>query len=921
MSAPKLPRATCRLQLRPEFDLDTAAAAVPYLGRLGVSHLYLSPIFRARPGSTHFYDVVDPNTVAPELGGGEALHRLAAAARQHGLGLILDFVPNHMATHKANAWWLHVLEWGLASPYARFFGVDWHVNDPQLAERILMPILGETLEGVLAEAALRLRFDPETASLMLTYYEHELPLKPHDYGPLLRAAGEDFAPLAEGFEAAVPSDPESVLTLKSSLARRLAEDGEAGARLAAALEGADLGRLARDQVYVPSPWRESSARLNYRRFFDIDHLIGLRMEDPATFEATHACVLDLAEEGVIDGLRLDHVDGLFDPAGYLQRLNQAWRGRTGREPLLWVEKILGPEETLRADWPITGTTGYEVLGALDRVLVPAQAETRFEALWTRVASRVDGFGEADFHAVARAAKRLLVEEYFGPETTRLAGALSRFAAALPDLAETDAPTRRRAIEALAESLDVYRSYLRAGVEPDPQDLEVVERAVAKARHLAPGNPALEPLAAVLRGEAGEAAGRAWAMQFQQVTGPIMAKSLEDTAFYRHARLLALNEVGGEPDLFSLDADAFHLAMQARRADQPGGLTTTATHDHKRGEDARARLLALTHAPEAWNEAFTDLEAALARLCGGDAPDAIDRALLIQTLVASWPVGCRAPGFPGLGGLRARVQATMEKGLRESKRHSSWVAQDGAYEETMRTLIDRALDPAAADVPARLEALMRWVAPMGATLGLIRTVLKFTVPGVPDIYQGREMWDTSLVDPDNRALVDYAELERLWEQAGAAASRVDADTAEGGPDWEALARGWADGRIKQALTTRLLALRAADPELWAEGAYRPLPTAEPGLIGFRRVLADRWAAVIVPCRVAPPDGAAPLVGLAPPLLPERAGPLDMPGLPETLLEGLSMRSQAVEDIAVMLGAAPLPALVLLSAPARRGPTTG
>ncbi len=826
-----LPRATLRLQFHRGFTLDDATRLIPYAARLGVSHLYASPLFTARPGSTHGYDVIDPNRVNPELGGEEALRRLVVALRANGMGLILDIVPNHMAVggghgSRGNPWWQDVLEWGRASPYAAFFDIDWAPPARHLRGKVLAPFLGRPYAQCLAEGDIRLAFDAEEGRLVATYFEHAFPLAPRDYPAVL---GEDDAALAAIVRplAAIASSRRFMTTARNvaTVTRQRLRDPALAAAIARALARFDtrhpagqarLHRLLARQAYRLAWWRAADD-INWRRFFDITGLAGLCVERPAVFEATHAGVLRLYAEGLIDGVRVDHIDGLADPAGYLRRLRRrlAEAGKTRPvdapvgPPYVWVEKILAPDEALPVSWETHGTTGYDFMDQVGAVLHDPSGAAELSRSWVQVAG-----GTADFAAEARAARRQVLREVLPAEIAAAALALHESLRDDPASGDDGLAAVRRVLAALVVAFPVYRIYAERGRASD-QDRAIMARAViaARARLARADHDLLARMAAWLLGDGPETLpGAAPARQrhamrrFQQLTAPVAAKAVEDTAFYRYGRLISRNEVGSDPDHFTLAPEAFHAAMAARQAQSPHALLATATHDHKRGEDARARLAVLSEMPELWAERLAAWMRRTAAWWHEDAPDAPDTAILFQTILGAWPLGLAANDAEGLAAFTARLAAWQEKALREAKRRSSWAAPDLGYEHRCRDFLARVMAPTRAEgLTAELAAMVARLAPAGALNGLAQTTLRLTAPGIPDLYQGTEIWDFSLVDPDNRRPVDFTALAQGLSVASPAAC---------------LPR-WRDGRVKQALICRLLQLRARFPVLFAEGAYIPL----------------------------------------------------------------------------------------------------
>jgi len=867
-------RATARLQFHKGFTLDDAVPLVPYLARLGISHLYASPILKARSGSTHGYDIVDHGQINPELGGEPALCRLVAALHAAGMGLILDIVPNHMGVGGAdNAWWLDVLEWGRQSPYAAFFDIDWEPPDRSLQNRLLAPFLGAPYGEVLASGDLKLRFEPETGKLAAWYFEHRFPIAPQHYHHVLVASGDPaLEPLALAFgriglrRRDRPEARAEAARAWEALAE-FASRPEGAASLEAALAAFDpltetgrdaLHRLLDRQHYRLAWWRAAADEINWRRFFDIISLAGLRQEVPEVFDATHDFILRLYAEGMIDGFRVDHVDGMADPRGYCRKLHRRMQAvRPGRKPLIWVEKILAPFEALRTDWMVDGTTGYDFMDEAGGVLHDPAGEGPLTALWTEGTHR-----PALFEAEARQARRQILRD-------NLTSELNATAAALKRVADRDLVTRdftltalRRALTEVLVHFPVYRLYITPGGRP-AEDKRILDWALAGARRTVRATelPLLDRLDAWLGGEAPRSLPTnlrrerlAAAVRFQQLSAPTAAKSVEDTAFYRYGRLLSRNEVGSDPGRFAVTPAGFHAAARARARHFPRALLATATHDHKRGEDVRARLAVLSEIPEEWAAAvgrWTRLNASLRKgLEHGPAPGMSAQLMLYQMLVGAWPLGLDPADEEGVRAFLERVAAWQEKALREAKRRTDWAVPNLEYEAACRDFLFAMM---AGDRPSHLSTEIAGfaarIAPAGAVNGLAQLVLRCAAPGVPDLYQGTEFWDLSLVDPDNRRPVDWAAREGALEQA--------AEPAE-------LLAHWQDGRVKQAVLARLLALRAAHSALFAEGDYQPLAAEGPRaahVLAFARLHRGR-AVLAVASRLS-----ARLLGASPqPLIP-------------------------------------------------------
>ena len=861
--------ATARLQFHKDFTLADAEQLVPYFAKLGISHLYASPLLTARAGSTHGYDIVDHNSINPELGGEPALESLVAALRAERMGLILDIVPNHMGVGgNDNAWWLDVLEWGRASPYAEFFDIDWDPPDATLRGRMLAPFLGSPYGECLASGDLALRFDPHDGRLFVAYHDHRFPINPRDYASVLLTVGGNLEGPARAFtdlggggrtevrQAAVSARHELLQPEHATALQEVIKAYDAKNPL-----GLDrLHRLLERQAYRLSWWRAATDEINWRRFFDVNGLAGVRVEVPDVFEATHRTVFRLYEQGLIDGVRIDHVDGLAFPREYCRKLRRRLDALTPKRPeglhdraILWIEKILFAHEKLSTDWMTDGTTGYDFMNDVGAVLHDPAGEAPLTEFWTATTGR-----PADFETEAQAARRQILRESLSSELFNTAAALHRVARR--DLATRDYTLTgiRQVLTEILVHFHTYRIYAGpAGIsEPDQR---AMDWAMAGARRTvrAADRELLELVAkwvsgAGLREAPAGTRRQEWLramVRFQQLSAPTAAKSVEDTAFYRYVRLISRNEVGSEPSQFALTPAGFHTVNKDRQKRFPRALLATATHDHKRGEDTRIRLAVLSTLTEEWTSAaqrWLRLNAPLRRdLPSGPAPDATDELMLYQTLVAAWPLDLAPDDAEGLETFRGRVATWLQKALREAKRRTSWTAPDDDYEAASASLLAASLDPAR-PIAAEIAALAARIAPYGAINGLSQALLRLTAPGIPDLYQGTEWWDQSLVDPDNRRPVDFLAREAALD-AGAEPTSLMAD--------------WHDGRIKQAIIHRALVFRARLPALFTVGAYTPLKVEGPKadhILAFARV--HEGAAAIVAVTRCP--GALPLRGGTP-----------------------------------------------------------
>ena len=831
-----IPRATARLQFNSDFTLTDALEVVDYYADMGVSHIYASPLLGARKGSTHGYDIVDPTRVNPELGGEPALKALVAKLRQRGMGLLLDIVPNHMGVGgPENPWWLNVLEWGRQSVYAHWFDINWNAADPALTGKILLPFLGAPYGEALENGQIALRFDDATGGFWFSHHAERFPLAPSTYAQVLTAVPA-LRTMTAGLEAGAAADDQAAQRSHAAACAALRElwqkpEGRAALEQALAQFSADspegrqrLHGLLEQQHYRLTWWRNAAEEINWRRFFEVSELAGVRVEADDVFDATHACIFRLYAEGVIDGVRVDHVDGLALPAQYCRKLRERLQALTsqrpadvpGGEPYIVIEKILTGDETVRTGWKVHGTTGYEFMDQVSALLHDASGAEPLQHLWFEVSG-----DSRSFDAHVQAARRQLLAENFVGELEALVRALHRIARS--DLATRDvaAPSIRRVLIELLVAFPAYRTYVHEEGR-EPEDEALLARAIdeARPRVRTADQPMLALLSRWLGGEAlstiADPAARADRMaaitRFQQLTPPLAAKSVEDTAFYRYGRLLSRNEVGGDPGRFALTADAFHQANLQRLRDFPHTLLATATHDHKRGEDVRARLAVLSEMPQAWSESvrkwMTQHQPLRVDLGDGQfAPTAPDQAMLYQMIIGAWPLDLAPEDHDGLKAYAERVAIWQEKAWREAKRQTSWVTPNAAYEDGCRAFLMHLMDGGlCAPFIADLRTWVNRLALPGICNSLTQTVLRLASPGVPDLYQGAEFWDLSLVDPDNRRPVNYDA-----RRAALAASAAQ-------PDFDPML--WQSTQIKQPLIQRVLKLRAAEAALFEHGDYVP-----------------------------------------------------------------------------------------------------
>ncbi|GAC1516832.1 MAG: malto-oligosyltrehalose synthase [Gemmatimonadaceae bacterium] len=798
--SPRPLRASYRLQMHKEFPLAAAASIAGYLARLGISHVYLSPILEARPGSTHGYDVASHGRVNRELGGDEGWRAFVDAAHREGVGVLIDIVPNHMGIGPTNAEWEDVLARGRRSPFAHWFDIDWDAPPRALTGRVLVPTLAEERDVMIDRGELALLLENDR--------------------PRVGFSGASY-PLREESVATLATFASSPGRLTDQDLHRFGDGDEGRARLRALLD---------DQYYRLVHWRRAPRELNYRRFFDINDLIALRAEDERVFQATHALPLRWVAAGDVDALRVDHIDGLADPLAYLHRLREATGGAT---PVL-VEKIVSSGETLRAEWPVAGTTGYEFMNDLEEIFLDPAGAARIEVDYRRLV-RIRGDGPT-FRQVGYQGKVTLLRSSLAPDVRRLARLLAPIARDNPPTAGLARGELVEAIVQLCARLPVYRTYVRAspdGGAPDVSDGDrrLIAQTVAELRERNDIAPRLlELLEAILsfaHWESLSADARsqrvAFVTRWQQTTGPATAKGVEDTALYLYVPLVSRNEVGGDPGRSVADAcRRLHDGNAARARHWPHTLLSTNTHDTKRSADVRARLDVLSEIPDEWMRSVHRWRRAHAALrskgSGPAAPDANAEYLLYQTLLGVWPVTGDGgePDARALDALRERVEAYMLKAVREAKTRSSWTEPNTAYESALTRYLGGLLDPArSAGFLSEMSALAARIATAGMWNAVARTLVHLTSPGVPDIYQGDELWHMALVDPDNRRPVDFTHRDRLLAGLPEAADESELSRLVTSP---------VDGRLKLHVTTAALRARRDHASLFSQGSYRPLAVA-------------------------------------------------------------------------------------------------
>ncbi|HWG22296.1 MAG TPA: malto-oligosyltrehalose synthase [Terracidiphilus sp.] len=803
----RIPQSTYRLQLNAQFTFDDAAAIAGYLKDLGVTHVYCSPYLQAAPGSMHGYDVVDHQKVNEELGGEEGHRRFCAKLKELGLGQVLDIVPNHMAIGPLNKYWWDVLEDGPSSRYATWFDIDWNSDEVKLKNKVLIPVLGDQYGRVLAAGQIKVEEDNET--FRFRYMDHLFPLSPRSLATLLQRSAEGLKDDVLGFiadslarlPAPISTDPADVqdrhrdkTVIYGLLARTCRERKDICMAVADAVKSINsdieaLDDLLNQQNYRLAYWRTADQELGYRRFFDVNSLVGLRMERQHVFDATHARVLEWARTGVLDGIRVDHPDGLRDPQEYFNRLR-------ARAPDAWIigEKILEPGERLRESWPIDGTTGYDFLNVCNGLLVNGKGLREFSDIYRDFTGRSDNFEE-----MAHEKKINVEQEALGSDVNRLASLFVEICEANRDRRDYTRAEIRRAIREVAACFSIYRTYVVAERnEITEDDRREIEHAVSQAKTYRQDIDAglFDFIGDVLTLQERGGLESEFLLRFQQFTSPVMAKGVEDTAYYCFNRMIGLNEVGGSPASDGLSLEQFHDYCARMQATHPLNMATLSTHDTKRGDDVRARLAALTEMPMRWKGAVQRWSKMNSRFRSKRFPDRNTEYFLYQTLIGAWPID------------QARVRAYMLKAAREAKEQTTWTQQNKEFEDALHSFIEQILK--SQEFVSDLETMVGRVKHAGHINSLTQTLLRYTAPGVPDTYQGGELWDYRLVDPDNRTPVDYelrlAVLKDL--QSGLAA--------------EEILRRKETGLPKLWVTHKALTLRREHPEWFGAAAeYQPL----------------------------------------------------------------------------------------------------
>ncbi|PIQ96047.1 MAG: malto-oligosyltrehalose synthase [Nitrospinae bacterium CG11_big_fil_rev_8_21_14_0_20_56_8] len=918
----RFPISTYRLQLNRDFTFRHAVEIVPYLHEMGITHCYTSPYLTAEQGSSHGYDICNYNQLNPELGGEEAFEEFAAELDRFGMGHILDFVPNHMGiASERNGWWQNVLENGRCSPHAEFFDIDWTPIKKELCGKVLLPNLGDQYGDVLERGELVLELCE--GSFFIRYYDHRLPVNPgslpslleHNLGNLQNLLAEDDPKLLEFLSIittlkhlppTTETDPEKIRErsrekeiIRSRFMKLLEEAPVIRTHIAETLKIFNgnpedpgsfdlLHRLLEQQVYRLSYWRTAAHEINYRRFFDINHLVGIQMEREEVFQLAHTLILKQLAEGKIHGLRLDHVDGLYDPASYFDRLQEAilferalqdpvlakvdpdilrgqihhWRweeaakdpGGPVQIPLfVVVEKILTGHETLPAHWSVCGTSGYDFLNQVNELFVDASNEPGITHVYTRFTGITQAYSEIVYES-----KKLIMQTSLASELNVLAHALNVISEKNRHHRDFTLYSLRDALREVVALFPIYRTYLDA-TGYNPEDRDTLQNTIFQARHR---NTQMEPtifnfirdilLPIFEEGPSPDTTRYNFIMKLQQFTPPVQAKGLEDTAFYRFNRLISLNEVGGHPTRFGVSPSAFHAWIQKRQKAWPFSLNSTATHDHKRGEDARCRINVLSEIPDEWRKVIRRWSlvnrSKRSLVDNTQYPDRNDEFLLYQTLVGMWPM---PPGSTQqLPKLAERLVKYMQKATNESKVHTSWINPNLKYHDALKKFIERLLAPGKNN--RFLQTFLSFHEPAaraGTINSLAQVVLKSTLPGIPDFYQGTELWDLSLVDPDNRQPVDYALRRKFLQEIKSLLPGEE--PREPGLHRKTvleLLDNWMDGRIKLFITACVLRHRRAHPQLFLKGDYQPLTVEGPRaehVVAFARQKDEEATIAILP----------------------------------------------------------------------------
>jgi (1->4)-alpha-D-glucan 1-alpha-D-glucosylmutase len=886
---PRIPLSTYRLQLNREFTFNDAAAIVPYLADLGISHCYISPCLKARSGSMHGYDIVDHNSFNPEIGTAEEFDDFVAKLHHHGMGLILDIVPNHMAVMGSdNAWWLDVLENGQASIYANFFDIDWNPPNEDIEGKILVPALHDHYGAVLESGELQIVF--HDGEFRLQYRSHVFPLDPKEYPRILERCAEslastlgeqnseflEFQSLIAAFHH-LPSRTENGQDRinersrdKEIHKRRLKELCARAPEILTCINTCvksvngdpadpssfdDLHELIKAQAFRLANWRVAADDINYRRFFDTNDLAGICVENEGVFEASHRLVLALIADGKVDGLRIDHPDGLYDPAQYFEQLNRSVvlaRAADRASPYLVIEKILTGAEQLPLDWPVCGNTGYDFANLVNGLFVDGEALTRLERVYRHFIGE-----EIDLDDLAYRSRKLIMRIALASELNVLANQLNRIALSKRQTCDFTLNSLREALAEVTANFPVYRTYARPSGVLD-RDVQYIRSAVAaaKVRSQSADVSILDFIENVLNTRIAEGHDGAYrrvittfAMKFQQFSSPVMAKGLEDTAFYRYNRLVSLNEVGSDLHRFGVTTEELHRANEQRARDWPHTMLATSTHDSKRSEDIRARIDVLSEIPAEWRLHLRNWKRINRHqksiVNGRPAPFPNDEYLLYQTLLGAWPIES-LDDESAWKNFRDRIEQYMLKAIREAKKNTSWINRNVEYESAVSSFVQRLLTPGTKnrflpDVAPFQQRISR----IGMWNSLSQTLLKLTCPGVPDIYQGNELWDFSLVDPDNRRPVDYDRRRKRFASIRQSAHDVGALIAH-------LVESPDDGRLKQYTIWKTLCLRRHEPDLFQQGRYHAMQIngAKAGhVLAFSRSAENKRVIIVVPHLIA------------------------------------------------------------------------
>jgi (1->4)-alpha-D-glucan 1-alpha-D-glucosylmutase len=878
----RIPLSTYRLQFNRDFTFAQATEIVPYLAALGISHCYASPYLRARPGSTHGYDIIDHHHLNAEIGTPEEYDRFVSALHEHGMGQILDIVPNHMGVMGAdNAWWLDVLENGEASAYADFFDIDWEPLKDELQGKVLVPVLADQYGVVLDRGELKLSFDADKGEFSIFYFQHRFPVNPREYSRIL-------VPVASQLQAQLGDSNEDLLELQSLISafghlpgrsnsepekraernrdkeinkKRLAALCARSRQVASAIEATSskmngipgepesfdaLHDLIKNQAFRLAYWRVAADDINYRRFFDVNDLAAVRQENEAVFTQTHEFVLQLLREERVDGLRIDHPDGLYNPLQYFLRLQSGSAGGGAGQKRVYVvvEKILSGNEQVPEGWPIDGTTGYAFANLVNGLFIDTQAEGHLTDTYHSFIGK-----ELDFKALVYECKKLVMDRSLNSELNVLANHLSRIALADRHTCDFTVKSLREALTEIVACFPVYRTYVTER-QVSPADFKYITQAVecAKTKSTAADSSVYDFIREVLVTQQAEGHPQFYqnsvvhfAMRFQQYSSAVMAKGFEDTSLYRYHRLTSLNDVGGDPLRFGVSVEEFHSEMEHRARSWPHAMLTTSTHDSKRSEDVRARINVLSEVPDVWRKHVSRWQELNSKFKREGTPSANDEYLLYQTLVGTWP----AAGTSDKVGESYidRISEYMLKAIREAKENTSWSNTNESYESGVKQFVEAVLGDKAS--VAEIGSFSLKVLRSGMLNSLAQTLIKLTAPGVPDIYQGNDIWRFDLVDPDNRQPVDYAARQNTLQNV-----RTSQELA--GDQLKAYLRELLDnpedGRVKLYTIWKALGLRRSQPELFTKADYTALHAdgqRRAHIVAYTRAFGDSRATVVVP----------------------------------------------------------------------------